>query len=412
MTKERYKKAVEWLFVQNPNYQVQGLKAYKPGLDNITALCKYFGNPQDKIKTIHIGGTNGKGSTCNMLASILQESGLKVGLYTSPHLIDFTERIKINGKNADEDFVYNFISKLKNLPENIRPSFFEFTTIMAFEYFYQNKVDIAIIEVGLGGRLDSTNIINPIISAITNVDLDHQNILGNTLEEISFEKAGIIKNNITVVSGEEKPLVKNIFINKAKEIDAPFLDATIFDIKLSTDLKGNYQKKNLKVVLGLVQQLQILNFAISNENIETGLLNVQNNTNFMGRWQQISENPLIICDTAHNLAGMEIVLSQLKEIDRPKHLLLGFVEDKELDGLLRILPKEYFYYFVKPNVERGRNPEEYEVDLKKYKINYKFFKSATEGYLSVKQSLKKDEMLFFGGSNFIVGEILQNILEM
>ena len=411
MTKQEYQEAVEWLFVQNPNYQVQGLKAYKPGLDNINALCEYFGNPQDKIKTIHIGGTNGKGSTCNMLASTLQESGLKVGLYTSPHLIDFTERIKINGKNADADFVYDFILKLKELPKNIRPSFFEFTTIMAFAYFFQKKVDVAIIEVGLGGRLDSTNIITPLVSAITNIDLDHQNILGNTLEEIAFEKAGIIKNKIPLISGEEKPAIKNILKDKTIEINAPFEDATNINVKFETDLKGNYQHKNLKVVLGILEQLQILNFSISKENIKDGLLNVQKNTNFMGRWQQISENPLIICDTAHNFAGMEIVISQLQAIEKAKHLVLGFVEDKEINHLMEILPKDYSYYFVKPNVERGRNPKEYEEILKKHKLNYKIFENAIDGYLTAKQTLKRNEMLFFGGSNFIVGEILQNILE-
>lgn len=207
MTKSEYQEALEWLFVQMPNYQTDGIKAYKPGLDNIIRLCEYFGNPQKELKMIHIGGTNGKGSTSNMLASVLQEEGYKIGLYNSPHLIHFTERIKVNGKNADDEFVYNFIQKLKNLPEEIKPSFFEFTTIMAFEYFRQQKVDYAIIEVGLGGRLDATNIILPILTAITNVALDHTNILGNTKEEIATEKAGIIKAEIPVVSGDENPSV-------------------------------------------------------------------------------------------------------------------------------------------------------------------------------------------------------------
>lgn len=411
MTDLEYQEAVDWLYVQNPNYQVEGKKAYKPGLDNIIALCEFFGNPQDKIKTIHIGGTNGKGSTCHLLSSVLQESGYKVGLYISPHLIHFTERMKINGENADKNFVYEFILKLKILPEHIKPSFFEFTTVMAFEFFHQQKVDIAIIEVGLGGRLDSTNIISPLVTAITNADLDHQNILGNSLEEIASEKAGIIKNNIPIVCGEEKILIKNIFKNKAKEKNAPFIDATEIDVDFETDLKGNYQQKNLKVVLGLIEQLQILNFSISTENIKKGLLQVQKSTGFMGRWQQISEKPLIICDTAHNFAGMQEVIAQLERIKKEKHLVLGFVEDKELDQLLEILPKDYFYYFVKPSLERGRNPLEYEYQLKKYKINYKIFEKVMDGYLTAKQSLKENEMLFFGGSNFVVGEILENVLE-
>ena len=252
--KKEYQEALDWLFVQMPNYQTDGQKAYKPGLENITKLCAFFGNPQEHLKTIHIGGTNGKGSTSNMLASVLQEQGYKVGLYNSPHLIDFTERIKINGENCDKEFVFNFIKKLRNLPEEIKPSFFEFTTIMAFEYFYKKKVDFAIIEVGLGGRLDSTNIIKPLVSAITNVDLDHQNILGETLEEIATEKAGIVKQNIPIISGDERDLVKNIIQQKAIQNHSEFIDATRISTDLPTDLKGNYQKKNIRVVLALVEE--------------------------------------------------------------------------------------------------------------------------------------------------------------
>ena len=284
MTNQEYQEAVEWLFVQAPNYQIDGKKAYKPGLDNITKLCAFFGNPQDKIKTIHIGGTNGKGSTSNMLASVLQESGYKVGIYNSPHLIDFTERIKVKGENCDKEFVYNFIQKLKKLPADIRPSFFEFTTIMAFEYFAQQKVDFAIIEVGLGGRLDSTNIIKPLVSAITNVALDHQNILGNTVEEIATEKAGIIKKNTVIISGDENEKVKSIIRNKAAENNSDWVDATLINVDLSSDLKGNYQQKNIKVVLALIDELRNLGIEIPQEKIKSGLLNVQQNTGFIGRW--------------------------------------------------------------------------------------------------------------------------------
>ncbi|HEX7868863.1 MAG TPA: Mur ligase family protein, partial [Chryseobacterium sp.] len=281
MTNEQYLEAVEWLFVQAPNYQIDGEKAYKPGLENITKLCAFFNNPQDKIKCIHIGGTNGKGSTSNMLASVLQESDYKVGLYNSPHLIDFTERIKVNGKNCDKEFVYEFIQKLKKLPGDILPSFFEFTTIMAFEYFAQQNVDVAIIEVGLGGRLDSTNIIKPLITAITNVQLDHQNILGNTIKEIASEKAGIIKANIPIIFGDDNKTVKNIIKAKAANENAPFIDATLLKTGLKSDLKGNYQGKNIKVVLGLIEELRKLNFTIPNKNIENGLLNVHKNTGFI-----------------------------------------------------------------------------------------------------------------------------------
>ena len=411
MTNQQYQEAIEWLFVQMPNYQIDGQKAYKPGLDNIKKLCEFFGNPQDKIITIHIGGTNGKGSTSNMLASILQESGYKIGLYNSPHLIDFTERIKVDGENCDKEFVYHFIQKLKNLPGEIRPSFFEFTTIMAFEYFYQQKVDYAIIEVGLGGRLDSTNIIKPLVSAITNVQLDHQNILGDTIAEIAVEKAGIIKEKTPIISGDENDLVKKIIKEKAEKLHSKFLDATLIKTDLRSDLLGNYQEKNIRVVLALVNELQKLGLKISEKNIETGLMNVHKNTNFIGRWFQFSDNPLTICDTAHNQAGLEMVFSQLNEIPKFKHIVLGFVNDKKIDEVLRILPENATYYFVKPSINRGRNPLEYEELLKKSKINYKIFQDVNSGYLSAKQNVRDGEMIFIGGSNFVVGEFLEKNLQ-
>ena len=411
MTNQQYQEAIEWLFVQMPNYQIDGQKAYKPGLDNIKKLCEFFGNPQDKIKTIHIGGTNGKGSTSNMLASVLQECGYKIGLYNSPHLIDFTERIKVDGENCDKEFVYHFIQKLKNLPGEIRPSFFEFTTIMAFEYFYQQKVDYAIIEVGLGGRLDSTNIIKPLVSAITNVQLDHQNILGDTIAQIAVEKAGIIKENTPIISGDENDLVKKIIKEKSEKLHSKFLDATLIKTDLRSDLLGNYQEKNIRVVLALVNELQKLGLKISEKNIETGLMNVHKNTNFIGRWFQFSDNPLTICDTAHNQAGLEMVFSQLNEIPKFKHIVLGFVNDKKIDEVLRILPENATYYFVKPSINRGRNPLEYEELLKKSKINYKIFQDVNSGYLSAIQNVSDGEMIFIGGSNFVVGEFLEKNLQ-
>ena len=410
MTSQEYQEAVDWLFVQAPNYQIYGQKAYKPGLDNIKKLCDFFGNPQDKIKTIHIGGTNGKGSTSNMLASVLQESGFKTGLYNSPHLIDFTERIKVNGENCDKEFVYNFIQKLKQLPEDIRPSFFEFTTIMAFEYFNQQQVDFAIIEVGLGGRLDSTNIIKPLVSAITNVQLDHQNILGDTIEEIAFEKAGIIKKDTTIISGDENNLVKEIIINQAKEKNSPFVDATKIETSLESDLKGNYQKKNIRVVLALIEELRRQGININDESLKSGLLNVHQNTNFIGRWFGFSKEPLTICDTGHNQAGLEEVFNQLKDYSQLKHIVLGFVNDKKIDEVIPMLPLEAEFYFVKPRINRGRHPEDYENLLKKSELNYKIFDTVQEGYLSAKQNCKKDEMIFVGGSNFVVGDFLEKNL--
>lgn len=412
MTNEQYQEAVEWLFVQAPNYQIDGEKAYKPGLDNITKLCEFFGNPQDKIKCIHIGGTNGKGSTSNMLASVLQESSYKIGLYNSPHLIDFTERIKVNGKNCNKKFVYEFIQKLKKLPGDILPSFFEFTTIMAFEYFAQQNVDVAIIEVGLGGRLDSTNIIKPLITAITNVQLDHQNILGNTIEEIAGEKAGIIKANIPIIFGDVNKTVKTILKAKADKKNAPFIDATLLKTGLKSDLKGNYQEKNIKVVLGIIEELRKLNFTISNKNIETGLLNIHKNTGFIGRWFEFSQNPLTICDTGHNQAGLEYVFSQLNSIEKRKHIILGFVNDKKIDEVMNLLPKNSEFYFAKPSINRGRHPQDYEDLLIDAKIIYKIFDTVQDAYLSAKQECTNEEMIFIGGSNFVVGEFLEKNLEI
>ena len=411
MTNQQYQEAIDWLFVQIPSYQTDGKEAYKPGLENITKLCDLFGNPQEKLQMIHIGGTNGKGSTSNMLASILQEAGYKTGLYNSPHLIDFTERIKIDGENCDKEFVYHFIQKLRNLPEEITPSFFEFTTIMAFEYFYQKEVDYAIIEVGLGGRLDSTNIITPIVTAITNVALDHQDLLGNTIEEISREKAGIIKPNIPIISGADDLTVRNIIKTKAAELKTEFIDATIIETDLKSDLKGNYQEKNIKVVLALIKELKNLGLNILNQNIQDGFLNVHQNTNFIGRWFEFSKDPLIICDTAHNQAGLELVFDQLNSIPKHKHIILGFVAEKNINEVLQILPANSTFYFTKPANNRGRHPQDYEDLLKKSKIIYKIFDTVQEAYLFAKQQLKKEEMIFIGGSNFVVGEFLEKNLE-
>ena len=410
MTQQDYQKAVEWLFVQAPNYQINGAKAYKPGLDNIRELCAFFQNPQDKIKTIHIGGTNGKGSTSNMLASVLQEQGYRVGLYNSPHLIDFTERIKVNGENCRKNFVFEFIKKLKQLPSNIRPSFFEFTTIMAFEYFFKENVDFAIIEVGLGGRLDSTNIIHPLLAAITNVSLDHTDILGNTIAEIAVEKAGIIKSNVPIISGDDNLEVKKIIRQKAEKKKAPFVDATLLNPHLPTDLRGNYQGKNIKVVAALVDQLQKLGVEISDENLEKGLLKVYKNTKFMGRWFIFSKKPLTICDTAHNKAGLAMVMDQLAEISGKKHLILGFVNDKKVEDIIPLLDPAQSYYFVKPSVERGRSAETYQDLLTDAGLDFQLFGDVQSGYEQALKNCAPNETIFIGGSNFVVGDFLQKNL--
>lgn len=410
-TEQNYQDAIDWLFAQVPNYQRDGQSAYKPGLQNITKLCEHFGNPQDSLKCIHIGGTNGKGSTSNMLASILQESAYKVGLYNSPHLIHFTERIKVDGKQCDKHFVYEMILKLQELPDEIQPSFFEFTTIMAFEFFKRQSVDYAIIEVGLGGRLDATNIIKSLVSAITNVQLDHQNVLGETIEEIAFEKAGIIKANIPIISGDENPIVKDIIKNKALEVGAMYIDATELNIDYPSDLQGIYQAKNKKVVFAIVEELKKLGLNITEENIREGFLNVHKNTGFIGRWFIFAEKPLTICDTGHNQAGLEQVFAQLNSFPQKKHIVLGFVNDKKIDEVMKILPENSTYYFVKPAIHRGRHPEDYKNLLEEAKNFYKIFDNVQDGYLAAKQEATENEIIFIGGSNFVVGEFLEKNLE-
>ncbi|MDL1913863.1 MAG: bifunctional folylpolyglutamate synthase/dihydrofolate synthase [Bergeyella sp.] len=409
---ENYPKALEWLFSQVPNYQKEGKKAYKPGLGNIKKLCAFFGNPQNSLKTIHIGGTNGKGSTSHMLSSILQEAGYNTGLYSSPHLVKFTERIKVNGKNCDSTFVYRFISELKEPMPQINPSFFEFTTLMAFEYFKQKKTDIAVIEVGLGGRLDATNMLSPIVSAITNVDWDHTDLLGNTLKDITREKAGIIKEKTPVISGEERKELKDILKKIACEKKAPFVDASeIISPKIKLDLEGNYQEKNVKVVLAIVKALQKKGFMITPYNVEKGLENTVKNTGFLGRWQIFSTAPLVIGDTAHNVAGFRSVCNQLNTYEKEKHLVLGFVKEKDLVGILKILPKTAQYYFVRPNIERGRKPETYEEEIKSLGIpHYHLYESLAEGYNEAKRKAGKTGLIFIGGSSFVVGEFLEKNL--
>ncbi|AFR35193.1 bifunctional folylpolyglutamate synthase/dihydrofolate synthase [Riemerella anatipestifer] len=409
-TTEEYQSALEWLFTQMPNYQIDGQKAYKPGLDNIKKLCDFFGNPQNKLKTIHIGGTNGKGSTSNMLASVLQEQGYKVGLYNSPHLVEFTERIKVDGTNANKSFVFDFINKLKNLPKDIKPSFFEFTTIMAFQYFYEQKVDFAIIEVGLGGRLDATNIISPLVSAITNIALDHQNLLGETLEEIATEKAGIIKPKTTIICGEEQPEIKKVIQENAQSKEANFIDATSIATPYKTDLKGDYQKKNIRVVIEIIQELKKLGFQISDQSIKNGLFNVHNNTKFMGRWFEVSKNPLVVCDTGHNHAGLTEVFKQLNAIPKKKHIVIGFVNDKKIEPVFDLTSPKDHYYFVKPQINRGLHPKNYENLIQNKGLNYQIFDDVNEGYNAAKRLCKADEMIFIGGSNFVVGDFLEKNL--
>lgn len=405
----KYQETVNWLFNQLPMYQTQGASAYKPNLDNTILLANYLNNPEKKIKTIHVAGTNGKGSTSSLLASVLQEAGYKVGLYTSPHLKDYRERIKINGKEITEEFVINFVTKHKNFFENHHLSFFEMTVGLAFDYFAKEKIDLAIIEVGMGGRLDSTNIITPLISVITNIGLDHTQFLGNTLEAIAIEKAGIIKPKIPVVIGEYNPETKPVFIKKTTQTNSQIYFASdLIDTIYPSALLGDYQIQNRKTVMQTIRVLkQLKGFDISEENIKNGFLNVINNTGLSGRWQQLGENPTIICDTAHNKHGLAIVLKQLKKQEFEKlHIVFGVVNDKNLDEILPLFPKNAVYYFCSPKNSRGLPTNILHQKAIQFGLIGKVYNSVSEAYIYAKKSAYLNDFIYVGGSTFVVAEIL------
>jgi dihydrofolate synthase/folylpolyglutamate synthase len=402
-----YKETVDWMFGCLPMYQMQGASAYKKDLSNTLLLAKHLGNPEKKITAIHIAGTNGKGSTSNMLASILQEAGYKTGLYTSPHLKDFRERIKINGQDIPESFVTKFIKKNKPFFEEQELSFFEMTVGLAFDYFVSEHVDIAIIEVGMGGRLDSTNIITPIVSVITNIGMDHKQFLGSTLIEIAVEKAGIIKPGVPVVIGEYTDETKTVFLAKANANSSSIFFASDEVIEeYPSDLIGDYQQQNKKTVLQTIQVIQG-QFSISQDNIEKGLLNVARNTGFKGRWQQIRNRPTTIADTAHNSHGLKIVMAQLEkqEFDNLR-IVLGIVNDKDLVDILPLFPKNAIYYFCKPNVPRGLDKKILQEAASGYGLNGNVYNSVSAAYESALSDSGKNDFIYIGGSTFVVAEIL------
>ena len=400
-----YKKTIDWMFSQLPMYQRQGKAAFKKDLTNIIDFCNTLENPQYKFKSIHVGGTNGKVSTSHILSSVLQEAGYTVGLYTSPHLKNFTERIRINGEEVSQPFVVDFISKHKNFLESKQLSFFEMTVGMAFEYFATQRVDIAIIEVGLGGRLDSTNIINPEVSVITNIGYDHTQFLGDTLKEIAFEKAGIIKNNTPVVIGEDQDEVMDVFLKKASEMNADIHFSSDKKHEYTTDLLGSYQRKNIKTAL---QTLEVLKgFTILKTHIREGLLNVVKNTNFKGRWQILKEIPKVICDTAHNKEGLQIVLDQLaNQSFKNLHIVLGVVNDKKLEELLPLFPKHANYYFCKPEIPRGLDRHTLELKANLFGLLGSTYESVNEAYLHAVSNADKEDLVFDGGSTFVVAEVV------
>ena len=404
-----YQETLDWMFVQLPMYQRQGAAAYKKDLSNTILLVDRLGNPQNNFKSIHVAGTNGKGSSSHMIASILQEAGYKVGLYTSPHLKDFRERIKINGKEIPENKVVDFIEKNKSFFEKNYLSFFEMTVGLAFEYFSEEKVDFAIVEVGLGGRLDSTNVLKPVLSLITNIGLDHTQFLGDTLEKIAFEKGGIIKNNTPVVVGEFQSETFLVFKKLAKEKSAElYLASELISSVYESDLKGSYQKHNIKSVIQVMSVLNNLGFQVSVKALKKGLSKVVSNTGLLGRWQVINETPKTICDTAHNKEGLFYTMEQLKKESYNKlHVVLGMVNDKDLSSVLPLFPKNADYYYCKPNLGRGLNALDLEKEAAKYNLKGSVFDTVNQAYKTALKNAEIDDCIYIGGSTFVVAEILE-----
>ena len=400
-----YQQTLDYLFSRLPMYQRDGLVAYKADIGNIVAASKTLKDPHKKFKSIHIAGTNGKGSVSHMLASIFQEAGYKVGLYTSPHLKDFRERIKLSGKMIAKSEVIQFVSKNKTAFEKIDLSFFEFTVALAFHYFAYQKVDIAIIETGLGGRLDSTNIINPELSIITNIGLDHTNLLGDTIQKIAKEKAGIIKSNTPIIIGRNQEEIKPIFQNIANEKKAPLKYATAHNF--TADVKGNYQKENINTVVTAISEIQKQGWKITDENIKDGLLNTIKNTGLLGRWQILGQNPLIICDTGHNEDGIKVVFNQLKQTPHKNlHVVFGAVNDKDLDSILNLLPKDAKYYFCKPNILRGLDENILKEIANKKEIKGDSYSSVKTALARAKKQAQLEDLIFIGGSTFMVAEVV------
>lgn len=403
-----YKNTMNWMFSQLPMYQRQGNTAFRKDLTNSIALSKHLNFPESTFKTIHVAGTNGKGSTSHMLASILQEAGYKVGLYTSPHLKDFRERIKINGKLINKIEVINFIKNNKSFFETHNLSFFEMSVGLAFECFSNHKVDIAVVEVGLGGRLDSTNIITPEVSVITNIGYDHTQFLGETLPEIAFEKAGIIKHKVPVVIGEYHeetfPVFEKIASEKAASL---FLAANNEGTVYTSDLKGSYQVHNIKTVLQTIEVLKTKGFVVSEKNSRNGLQKVVKNTGLMGRWQVLNQQPKVICDTAHNAEGLRYVLNQLQEEKFDQlHIVLGVVNDKDLKSVLPLFPKNATYYFCKPNIPRGLDEVEFQQQCAKFQLMGEAYTSVEIAYKTAINNAKKSDLIYIGGSTFVVAEVL------
>ncbi|MRT91795.1 folylpolyglutamate synthase/dihydrofolate synthase family protein [Ancylomarina sp. 16SWW S1-10-2] len=426
-----YQETINYLFNQLPMFQRTGKAAYKANLDTTLALDAYFNHPHQNYKCIHVAGTNGKGSVSHALASVLQSAGYKVGLYTSPHLRDFRERVKVNGEMISEDVVVDFVASYKLKFEELSPSFFEMTVALAFDHFAKEKVDVAVIEVGLGGRLDSTNIIDPLLTIITNISFDHVGLLGNSLPIIAGEKAGIIKNNIPVVIGEKQAESQAVFIEKAKSHSAPILFAedeydllgTHLDenfrhliykslgsgneLSLKSDLLGIYQVKNIRTALVALNQLNQLGFNLTDEIIKDGISKIVAQTSLLGRWQCLGNKPKIICDTGHNVAGFLEIIKQFDLLQfEHLHIVIGMVDDKDIDEVLRLLPKDASYYFTKASIPRALNENLLKKKADQFNLRGLAYESVAEALSASKKEAGKDDMIFIGGSTFIVAEVV------
>jgi len=429
-----YQQVLDYLYSQLPMFQRTGAAAYKDNLDNTIRLDEMFGHPHRSFKTIHVAGTNGKGSVSHMLASILQEAGYKTGLYTSPHLKDFRERIRVNGEMITEEAVIGFTERFreKNKIENMEPSFFELTVSMAFDYFRSMEVDVAVIEVGLGGRLDSTNIITPEISVITNISFDHMALLGDTLPKIAAEKAGIIKKDVPVVVGETSPETSFVFEQFAEKLQTKLAFADqeyrtdysmltidgkqslnihkndqLFYTDLQLDLLGIYQQHNVPTVLKAIDLLNEKDWNLSENMIRKGLLNVIQNTGLLGRWQIIGHNPLVICDTGHNPAGIKLVVEQINQTAwKQLHMVIGMVNDKDQDEVLSLLPEKAQYYFTKATIPRAAEPEVLAAKAKRFGLSGNCYPTVHQALSAALANAGENDLVFVGGSTFVVAEIL------
>lgn len=422
-----YQETTEYLYNSAPLFQHVGGDAYKEGLSNTHVLDEYFGHPHRQFRTIHVGGTNGKGSCSHTLAAILQSAGYKVGLYTSPHLVDFRERIRVNGEMVSEEYVVRFVEEHRHFFEPLHPSFFELATAMAFNYFAESRVDVAVIEVGLGGKLDCTNIITPDLSIITNISYDHTQFLGNTLAQIASEKAGIIKKGVPIVIGECTDETRPVFINKAHEMNAPIILSDELNIvkcseptskggrKYQTGLYGELvgalgglcQEKNTNTILTATEELKKIGYKLAEKDVRNGFENVCELTGLMGRWQKLHEHPTLVCDTGHNVGGISYIVGQLAQQHYDHlHIVMGMVNDKDVSGVLAMMPTEATYYFTKASVKRALDEHELQALATRFNLQGKAYPNVSEAVKAAMKDAQDNDFVFVGGSSFIVADLL------